>query len=190
MDWLDRMNRAMDYIEENLDAEISYDTIARIVNCSTFYFSRMFSFITGVPLSEYIRRRRLTLAAFELQTSDVKIIDVAFKYGYESAGAFGRAFKNLYGMLPSTLRAVGTVLTAYPKMTFTLSIKGGAGMDYRIVQKEAFEIFGVYKEVGMDMEQTFLDVSEFEKSGVTDGTWDRINAILGRPEGSWLLAAI
>lgn len=90
MDWLSRMNSAMEYIESNLADEISYDKIAQIACCSTYHFQRMFPFITGVSLSEYIRRRRLTLAAFELQTTDAKVIDVAMKYGYESPEAFAR----------------------------------------------------------------------------------------------------
>lgn len=94
MDWLDRMNEAMEYIEVNLTSKISYDRAAQIACCSTYHFQRMFSFISGVPLSEYIRRRRLTLAAFELKTSDMKVIDVALKYGYESPEAFSRALKN------------------------------------------------------------------------------------------------
>ena len=83
MDWLDRMNNAMDYIESNLADDISYDKIAQLACCSTYHFQRIFPFITGVTLSEYIRRRRLTLAAFELQTTDTKVIDIAMKYGYE-----------------------------------------------------------------------------------------------------------
>ena len=79
MDWLDRMNDTMDYIESNLADNISYDKIAQLACCSTYHFQRMFPFITGVTLSEYIRRRRLTLAAFELQTTDTKVIDIAMK---------------------------------------------------------------------------------------------------------------
>jgi len=99
MDWLDRMKNVMEYIESNLADIISYDEIARRACCSTYHFQRMFPFITGVSLSEYIRRRRLTLAAFELQTTDAKVIDVAMKYGYESPEAFARAFKNLHGVM-------------------------------------------------------------------------------------------
>jgi AraC family transcriptional regulator len=84
MDWLDKMNKAMDYIESNLTGDISYDKIAQLACCSTYHFQRMFPFITGVTLSEYIRRRRLTLAAFELQTTNIKVIDVAIKYVYDS----------------------------------------------------------------------------------------------------------
>lgn len=97
MDWLERMNNALDYIENSLDEEIDYKKIAKAANCSEFHFSRMFSSISGVSLSEYIRRRRLTLAAFEIQKSDIRIIDVAIKYGYVSSDAFSRAFKKCMG---------------------------------------------------------------------------------------------
>lgn len=93
MDWLERMNNAMGYVETHLSEDIDFDQVAKIACCSTYHFQRMFSFITSVPLSEYIRRRRLTLAAFELQQSDAKVIDTALKYGYESPEAFSRAFK-------------------------------------------------------------------------------------------------
>jgi AraC family transcriptional regulator len=84
MDWLSRMNNAVDYIEANLADEISYDKAAQIACCSTYHFQRMFSSITDVPLSEYIRRRRLTLAAFELQNSNIKVVDLAVKYCYDA----------------------------------------------------------------------------------------------------------
>lgn len=142
MDWLNRMNMAIDYIESNLADRISYDKAAQIACCSTYHFQRMFSSITDVPLSEYIRRRRLTLAAFDLQTSDIKVIDVAFKYGYESPEAFSRAFKKLHGVMPTSARDIGISLKAFPKMTFSISIKGDTEMKYRIEQREAFDVFG------------------------------------------------
>ena len=94
MDWLDHMNAAMDYIEAHLADEIFYDQAARLACCSTYHFQRMVSYLTGVPLAEYIRRRRLTLAAFELRGGKCKVIDVALKYGYESPEAFSRASKS------------------------------------------------------------------------------------------------
>lgn len=84
MEWLKRLGAAIDYIEENLDKEISYDEAAHIACCSTYYFQRIFSYVSGVSLSEYIRRRKMTQAAFELQRTDNKVIDVAHKYGYSS----------------------------------------------------------------------------------------------------------
>ena len=84
MEWVERLNEAIAYIEENFESEINYEHAARIACCSVFHFQRMFAYIAGVPLSLYIRRRRMTAAAFDLQTSDEKIIDLALKYGYDS----------------------------------------------------------------------------------------------------------
>jgi AraC family transcriptional regulator len=147
MDLLKNMNRAIQYIEENLTHDIDFKEVARLAFCSEYHFKRMFSFLTGITLSEYIRRRRLTLAAFELKDSNVKVIDIAMKYGYNSPDSFARAFQNLHGITPSEARNHGHSLKAYPRMTFQLSIKGGNEMNYRIVEKEAFRIVGIMKRV-------------------------------------------
>lgn len=143
MTMLEGINRAIQYIEENLDGEIDYEQISRAACSSQYYFQRMFVFVTDIPLSEYIRRRRLTMAAFILQNSADKIIDVALKYGYNSADAFGRAFQNMHGITPSKARENGVTLTAYPRITFALSIKGVVAMNYRIEEKEGFTVVGV-----------------------------------------------
>ncbi|WP_404469499.1 GyrI-like domain-containing protein [Sutcliffiella horikoshii] len=147
MDLLKEMNTAMKYIEENLTNEIDFKVVARIAHCSEYHFKRMFSFLAGITLSEYIRRRRLSLAAQELHDSKVKVIDVAIKYGYNSPDSFTRAFFNLHGITPSEARENGQQLKAYPHMTFQLSIRGGNEMNYRIEQKEAFNIVGIMKRV-------------------------------------------
>jgi len=143
MDWLSRMNAVVSYIEENLDDVIDHDKLAKIACCSAHNFFRMFSFITDVSLSEYIRRRRLTLAALELQNSNIKVIDLALKYGYDSPISFTRAFQVLHGVTPTKARADGVMLKAYPKITFQISIKGEKEMDYRIESKETFQVFGI-----------------------------------------------
>lgn len=120
MDWFERMNGAMSYIEDHLASEIDYEEAARIACCSSYHFQRMFSFITDVTLSEYIRRRRLTLAAFELQKGSGRVIDVALKYGYDSPNSFTRAFQSLHGVTPSLARDEGVQLKAYPRMSFQL----------------------------------------------------------------------
>lgn len=147
MNSLRKMNDALNYIEENLDNDIDLKEVARLALCSEYHFQRMFSFLAGVTLSEYIRRRRLTVAAFELNNSDVRIIDIAIKYGYNSPDSFTRAFQGLHGITPSEARANGQSLKAYPRMTFQLSIKGGNEMNYRIEEKEAFSIIGIKKRV-------------------------------------------
>ena len=147
MDSLKSMNEALKYIEENLTNDIDFKEVAKIALCSEYHFQRMFSFLAGVTLSEYIRRRRLTLAAFELQDGQIKVIDLAMKYGYSSPDSFTRAFQNLHGITPSEARNKDKLLKAFPPMTFRLSIRGGNMMDYRIVEKEGFSIIGIMKRV-------------------------------------------
>ncbi len=140
----------------------------------------MFSYIAGVPLSEYIRRRRLTLAAFELQTGDCKVIDTALKYGYESPEAFSRAFKNLHGVMPVSARYTGISLKAYPRMTFHITIKGDVEMNYRITNRKAFQVFGVYTDVSTDTKRAFEQVPQFFRKCDEDLVPDEINELLGR----------
>lgn len=150
MDWVQRMNGAINYLEEHLMEKIDYAEVARLACCSAYHFQRMFSFITDVTLAEYIRRRRLTLAAFELQHSEIKVIDLALKYGYDSPEAFTRAFSNLHGVTPTAARLTGTSLKAYPKMTFHMSIKGDAEMNYRIEELGPFRIVGISERVSTE----------------------------------------
>ncbi|MFJ9383749.1 GyrI-like domain-containing protein [Peribacillus sp. NPDC101481] len=147
MDLLKNMNGAIKFIEENLTNEIDFKEVARIAYCSEYHFKRMFSFLAGISLSEYIRRRRLTLAAFELKDNNMKVLDIAIKYGYSSPDSFARAFQHLHGITPSEARSNGHSLKAYPPMSFQLSIKGGSEMNYRIEEKEAFHIIGIKKRV-------------------------------------------
>ncbi|RBP66624.1 AraC family transcriptional regulator [Alkalibaculum bacchi] len=147
MDSLRSLNNALAYIEEHLTEEIDYSKITKIAYCSEYHFKRMFSFLSGISLSEYIRRRKLTLAALDLKDKSFRIIDIAVKYGYSSADSFTRAFHSVHGILPSEARSELTQIKAYPKMTFQLSIKGGCEMNYRIVEKEPFKLVGFKKRV-------------------------------------------
>ncbi|MEK4880230.1 MULTISPECIES: AraC family transcriptional regulator [Paenibacillus] len=147
MDTLVQLNKAISYIEENLTNPIDYQEVVKIACCSEYHFTRMFSFLAGISLSEYIRRRRLTLAALELSQSNIKIIDAALKYGYNSPDSFSRAFHSMHGVSPSEARVHGHSLKAFPRMSFQLTIKGGNEMNYRIENKESFRIVGIKKRV-------------------------------------------
>jgi AraC family transcriptional regulator len=147
MNSLENMNEALNYIEANLTYEIDFKEVARRAYCSEYHFKRMFSFLAGVSLSEYIRRRRLTLAALELTSSSIRIIDLAIKYGYSSPDSFTRAFQSLHGVNPTDAKNIGQPLKAFPRMSFQLSIKGGSEMNYRIEEKEAFRVIGLKKRV-------------------------------------------
>ena len=190
MEWLDRMNCALAYIEENLTEEISYDKAAKIAYCSTYHFQRMFAYMTGVPLSEYIRRRRLTLAAFELQTSNIKVIDVAIKYGYDSPQAFSRAFKALHGVTPLLARNSGITLKTFPKMTFSMSIKGVLEMNYRIEEKQTFEVFGLELKTNVIDGKCYKDIPEFWLTCVNDGSFEKLLKASNKSKGEILDAGV
>ena len=180
MEWLARLNEAMEYIEQNLSNEIRYEEAARIACCSTFHFQRMFSYIAGIPLSEYIRRRRMTAAAFDLQNGNIKIIDIALRYGYGSPTAFNRAFQGIHGIAPSMAKNNGVVLKAYPRISFTLSIKGDAQMNYRIEKKESFRIVGVKEHYAMNVEESFEKVPLFWKETTQSGKVMEVISLMNR----------
>lgn len=161
MEWLKNLSKAIEYIEKNLAGEISYEEAAKIACCSTYYFQRMFSYVAGIPLSEYIRRRRMTQAAFELQTTDSKVLDVALKYGYTSPTSFNRAFQSVHGISPISAKAQGSVLNAYPPIRFSVKITGGNVMPYRVEEKEAMRIVGIRIPLKLDMEENKKSVPPF-----------------------------
>ena len=155
MELLERMNQAIDYVEEHITEELDLSRLARLTFCSTYNFQRIFSMITGITITEYVRRRRLTLAALELQQGDVKVVDVALKYGYSSSTAFTRAFLALHGTKPSEAKRSNMSLKAFPRMTFQMTITGGSEMNYRIVKTEPFKVFGLEEVVSTVGENYF-----------------------------------
>lgn len=128
MDWQNRMNQAMEYIENNLSNKIDYYLAAQLMNCSEWEFRRIFSFLAQIPLSEYIRRRRLTVAALDIQKGE-KIIDIAQRYGYKSHAAFSRAFSHMHGIAPSLARDKGITLNPFPPLTFKLVLMEGVAVE-------------------------------------------------------------
>ena len=168
MDSLARMNQAMAYIEANLADDIEMQQVAQLALCSEYHFRRMFSFLAGMLLSEYIRRRRLTLAAFELQQGAVSVLDTAVKYGYTSPDAFTRAFTSLHGITPSEAKFSGRPLKAYPRLSFQLTIERATEMNYRIVEKDAFAIVGLMKRVKLVYEGVNPEIAAMWQS--LDGT--------------------
>ena len=142
MDWIGRLNQAIAYIEEHITEEIDYAQVAKITYCSSYHFQRMFSYIADIPLPEYIRRRKMSLAAIDLQQGDSKVIDIALKYGYSSPTAFNRAFQSIHGIAPSRAKESGVLLKAYPTVSFKLIAKGVEKMEFRIEKKRGYSCFG------------------------------------------------
>ncbi len=143
MDWLKGMNQVIEHIEANLMRPIQHEELARIVGCSVYEFSRIFSFMAEMSVSEYIRRRRLSQAVFDIQSGNEKIVDIALKYCYESSTSFTRAFKELHGTTPSSARKTGIALKHYPPITFVLTLNGMNAIDFRMEQRECFHIMGL-----------------------------------------------
>jgi AraC family transcriptional regulator len=143
MDWQIKMNQALNYIEENIEGDICFDTIAKITNCTVWEFQRIFSFVAHTSLGEYIRRRKLALAANDIQTTSEKIIDTSLRYGYSSPEAFARAFKRHYGISPSSLRNGDVKLPPYPKITFPPT--QGEGAEHNIKPNNELQ---TYRERG------------------------------------------
>jgi len=176
MEWIERLNNAIKYIEEHLTEKIDYDELAQIACCSTYHFQRMFSYMAGVPLSEYIRRRRMTLAAVDLQ-GDSKVIDIALKYGYESPTAFNRAFKSVHGVAPSHVKKEGSTLKSFSPISFVISIKGDTEMNYRIEKKEAFRIIGLAEPLHKDVEKNFEIVPKMWQKAAMSGKIPKLLSI-------------
>lgn len=178
MEWVERLNQSMQYIEEHLTEEISYEELGRIACCSAYHFQRMFTYMAGMTLSEYIRKRKMSLAAVDLQEKDVKIIDVAAKYGYSSPTAFNRAFQGIHGIAPSAVREEGASLKSFPPLSFHISVKGAAQLEYRIETKKAFRIVGVSAPLFQEIEKNFTIVPGMWGKAAGDGTIQKLAGMM------------
>ncbi len=180
------LNNTLEYIERNLDAELNIDDISKVACSSRYHFQRVFYALTGFTVSQYIKNRRLTLAAEELTVTDKRVIDIALKYGYESPEAFTKAFKRLHGISPSALKKLNGKIKAFPKISFQISIKGESEIIYKIVEKEDFKVFGAGFVTTKVNDAAYREIPEFISKIFEDGTHDRINQVLGNPKGSLL----
>ncbi len=180
MEWIDRLNNAISYIEENLTETVDYEQLGRIACCSAYHFQRMFAYMAGVPLSEYIRRRRMSLAAVDLQSGE-KIIDVAVKYGYQSPTAFNRAFQTVHGIAPSAVKNEGVAVKSFPPISFKVIVKGAEEMNYRIETKEAFRIVGVSVPLEKDIEKNFAVIPSKWQEIAMNGTLQRLLGMMDTP---------
>ncbi len=169
MEWIERLNDALHYIEEHLDDSFDITQAAKIACCSSYHFQRVFTYVAGIPLSEYVRRRRMSRAAVELQNG-AKVLDTALKYGYESPTAFNRAFQSIHGVTSSQAKKSGAVLTSFPPISFQIIIKGEVAMNYRIENKDAFRIVGVSKPLFQEVEKNFQVVPQMWQSAAENGT--------------------
>lgn len=181
MEWIERLNDAIGYIEEHLTEEIDYGQLGRIACCSSYHFQRMFAYMAGIPLSEYIRRRKMSLAAVDLQGKNMKIIDAAQKYGYQSPTAFNRAFQSVHGIAPSAVKNGGVSVKSFPPVSFKITVKGVEEMNYRIETKDAFRIVGVSVPLHKDIEQNFAVIPPKWQEISVNGTLQRLVGMMDTP---------
>ena len=183
MEWVDGLNQTIAYIEDHLTGEIDYESLAKLACCSAYHYQRMFAYMAGVPLSEYIRRRRMSRAAVDLQAGE-KVVDVGLKYGYHSPTAFNRAFQSVHGIAPSAVREEGAAVKSFPPLRFTIMVKGAEEMEYRIEKREAFRIVGLSAPLDRDLEKNFAVVPQMWGKAASDGTIPRLAALMdGQPAG-------
>ncbi len=144
MDWIQTILKAVDYIEEKITEKIDYEQIAKQAYSSCYHFQRVFSLTCGFTLGEYIRKRKLTLAGQDLLKSRTKVIDVAYKYGYETPESFSRAFYKFHGIMPSKITKK-CILKNFPKLTKITILKGDKQMNYKIEEKPSITLIGYKK---------------------------------------------
>lgn len=179
MESLERLNQSVGYIEDNICQEIDVKELARIACLSKYHFQRMFHLVTGVTIAEYIRKRRLTLAAQELATKDIKVVDIALKYGYTTPESFSKAFRRLHDISPSKVSESNVTLDAYPRLSFQIQLKGAEKMEYKIIEKEQFKIIGKSIRVSSDQGENFKKIPEFWEECYSDGTCKKLFEQMG-----------
>ncbi|WP_326623572.1 AraC family transcriptional regulator [Streptomyces decoyicus] len=180
---LERLNQAMEHIECHLDQRIEVSDMARQVLMSEYHFRRLFSALAGIPLSEYIRRRRLTVAGAEVLAGERTLLEVAVRYGYASGEAFARAFRVMHGVGPGEARRTGASLKSQPRMSFRLIVEGNSSMQYKVVEKDEFRVVGRKARVPLVHEGVNPAIAAFIR-GMGQETLQRIESLSDQePEG-------
>ena len=178
MNWIQGIQRAIDYVEANITEEIDFEEAARQAYASSFHFQRIFGILRGFSLGDYIRMRRLSLAAEELSVGDAKIIDVALKYGYDTPESFSRAFSRFHGISLSEAKHGGNIRIFTP-LSVKLTLTGGAKMDYRIEKRDAFQVVCKRRQVGKPQSAGETpDITAMWQAVGADGTMGRLIACL------------
>jgi len=173
---LERLNQAMEHVERNLEGTVEVADLARIALTSEYHLRRLFSALAGMPLSEYVRRRRLTVAGADVLAGGETLLDIAVRYGYGSGEAFARAFRAVHGVGPGEARRTGAALRSQPRMSFRLVVEGSGSMEYKVVEKDAFRLVGRKERVPLVHEGMNPAIVAFVK-GLAPEVRERIAAL-------------
>jgi AraC family transcriptional regulator len=173
MDLIEKLNSVLDYIEDNLKEQIDLDDLSKITHLSYYHFTRVFSALTGMGISEYIRNRRLSEAANEIIESDTKIIDIAFDYQYTTPESFSKAFKSFHKTSPKQARNLRSSLIYFPKLSFNITISGERSLTYRIFDAEETYYLGKSVRLNSNLRK-FNDEKVFWKKFVDGNFYESI----------------
>ena len=165
--WIEGFQGSIDFIERNLTEELDIEDIAGKAALSPFYYQRIFGALCGMTVGEYIRARRMTLAAQELSRAGMKVIDAAVKYGYDSPGSFAKAFQKFHGITPSQAREPGALLHSFAPLHIKITMEGGSMLNYRIVEKAPFTIVGIRRRFNSDT--SYEEVPKFWDEWLAQG---------------------
>jgi AraC family transcriptional regulator len=174
MDFIQSLQKAIDYIEDHILEPITYEDVATYMYMSNYHFHRIFSLVTGITANEYIRNRRLSMAGQELSISDAKVIDIALKYGYDSPESFTKAFTRFQGVTPNVARRAGMKLKSFNRLLIKIKLEGGTVMDYRIEKREGFKLLAKtskFRNVSIS-EVGNTEIPDFWKESGSNGTFD------------------
>ncbi|MBQ8182237.1 MAG: AraC family transcriptional regulator [Ruminococcus sp.] len=175
--WTEGIQNAIQYIEDNLTEELCIEDIAAKAYVSPFYFQKIFNVLCGFTVGEYIRSRRLTIAAEELSGTDIKVIDAAVKYGYDSPDSFTRAFMKFHGISPSAAKKKGAEIKCFAPLKIKLTLEGGSMIDYKIVEKSAFTIMGKCRRFSADT--SYTEIPKFWNEHYSNGGGEIIRGMFG-----------
>ena len=175
--WIDGMQASIAFIERHLTEPLAIAQIAGTAGLSPFYYQRIFGALCGMTVGEYIRSRRMTLAAQDLLRSDARVIDIALKYGYDSPDSFAKAFQRFHGVLPSRARDMGAPLRSLAPLHIKITLEGGHMLDYRIVEKAPFTIMGVKRPFHSDT--SYQEIPQFWTDYMAQGEKRRIMGTFG-----------
>lgn len=176
MDILKRFDEVLEYIEQHLLEEMDNKEITKIAGCSWYSFQRMFSYVIGISLSEYIRNRKMSNAGFDLLESKNKIIDIALKYGYTSPTSFNRAFQSVHGFSPSKAKEKSKELVVYPRIHLRISVSGNKSIKYRVENKPQMMFFGKSYRLSEDIESNFQNSPLFWENFMANKEIDKLSS--------------
>lgn len=183
MEWNEKLQRIVDYIENHLQKKeepIDIEEIASIAGCSFGFFQKVFSYMNGISFAEYIRFRKLTLAGYDLKSTDIKIVDLSYKYGYESPTSFTKAFQQFHGVSPKQARENDVELQVYPKMNLIDKQK----YIWRLESKKSFRLIGKSIKISCANNTPYKEILKFWSDIQKDGTFlQLISMDEGNPMG-------